>query len=206
MSGAILEISSELLEYLDELGEQTPVTRHHILKYMPTVHEVRSVVPAVMSTAELKWAIDHAEYQGMDDFPETRIRFMLYVNHYVRVRTDPGFLRSESAIAHRQLGHPYNRLLAEEVRDMEYAAESIKDNPSSIITADFLVWYERVKDTPFRIGPDGLPIVGWCNKRRRWHSTYYPTDDKDLAYTKTPALIHAREQFRLDYLSIMSEG
>ena len=206
-----MKISQELLDELEALGKHSPVKPNHIMEYLPSLKAMRKIVPPIMSTDYLEWVLNRHAYQNLDEFPKTRIRCMMYINHFIRVRTDPEFLSTEAALAHKSTGCNLGGDRVAHVRDMTYAAESLKKNPKTTTTADLLEWHERVEGTFYTIAYDKQPIVTWCRKRNRWYITHeegrellYPRNSK-LFTTKSAALEYARERFLTEYQSILSE-
>ena len=130
---------------------------------------------------------------------------MLYVNHYVRIRTDDQFLRTESVIAHKNVAAgPFGRRVGQ-ILDMEHAVQVLKDNPSTDSYLDFLAWYESVDGKLFRNGPDGRPIVYFDKEICRWRPTHYEGHSKETWYTKTLAMEYARKRFRKIYRQLIEE-
>ena len=200
-----MKISKDLLAYLESLGDQRPITTDHILESMPTYEELREIVPLVMPDADLQFALDKC-YKLKASEHSTRIRFMLYVNHYVRIRTDDQFLRTESVIAHKNLASgPFGKRVGQ-VLDMSHAVQVLKENPSTDSYLNFLSWYENSAEGKlYRNGPDGTPIVYFDNEICRWRLTHYENDPRETWYTKTLAMKYARKRFRNIYEALIKE-
>jgi len=195
-----MKISQELLHDLSGVG---PVKPEHIMEYLPSLKVLRGVVPPIISTEDLGNILKKHGYLNQDAFPEIRIRFMLYINHYIRIRTDPEFLSTEAALAHKTTGTNPGGDRVAQIRDMTYAAESLKKHPATTTTADFLEWHDRVNGSFYTLAHDGRPIVTWCRKRNRWYITHEKTPQ--LFYTKSLALGYARERFLSEYQTILGE-
>lgn len=196
-----MQISKGLLEFLDDLGDHQPLNPSHIMTEMPSLTELRGLIPAIIKSDEIEFVYEkHEKYDWW--FPKTRIGFMLFINHFYRIRTDPRFLVSEAVQCHRITGTEHKKRRHEELMQMvdeakEYGCDSLA--PQAF---DFLEWWRKKKHhkTFPRVDHLGREIV-FRTGSKAW-GTYLGSQ---VFSCRPAAERYARDHFRLKYNALLED-
>ncbi len=197
----IVQISKGLLEFLDGLGDHQPLNTSHIFSEMPTLQQIRSLTPSIIKSDELEFIYDkHTKYDW--SFPKTRIGFMLFINHFVRIRTDPRFLVSEAVQCHRITGAEHKKRRHAELMGMveealEHGCESLAPQAYT-----FLEWWRNKRQLKTFPRTDYL---GRATVFRTGESSWGTHLGPQVFSCRTAAERYARDHFRLKYNKLLEE-
>lgn len=196
-----MKISTGLLEVLENLGDHQPLNPSHIMETMPDLPDLLGLIPNIIKTDELEFVYKkHEKYDW--SFPKTRIGFMLFINHFYRIRTDPRFLLAEAVQCHRITGSDHKKRREAQLLQMvseakEYGCESLAPEAYK-----FLEWWrikKRRKTLPLRnhLGK----LIVFRNGYKSWSTILSP----QLFSCKPAAERYARDHFRLKYERLLEE-
>lgn len=196
-----MQISKGLLEFLEDLGDHQPLNPSHIMTEMPSLTELRGLIPAIIKSDEIEFVYEkHEKYDWW--FPKTRIGFMLFINHFYRIRTDPRFLVSEAVQCHRITGTEHKKRRHEELMQMvdeakEYGCDSLAPQAFA-----FLEWWRKKKHhkTFPRVDHLGREIV-FRTGSKAW-GTYLGSQ---VFSCRPAAERYARDHFRLKYNALLED-
>ena len=196
-----MQISKGLLEFLEDLGDHQPLNPSHIMTEMPSLTELRGLIPAIIKSDEIKFIYDkHAKYDWW--FPKTRIGFMLFINHFFRIRTDPRFLVSEAVQCHRITGTEHKKRRYAELMEMaqealEYGCESLAPQAFA-----FLEWWRSKKHRKSLPRTDYLGRATVFRTGRKSWGTHLSSQ---VFSCRPAAERYARDHFRLKYNALLEE-
>ncbi len=196
-----MQISKGLLEFLESLGDHQPLNPSHIMNKMPSLHELRGLVPRIIKSDELEFIYEkHAKYDWW--FPKTRIGFMLFINHFFRIRTDPRFLISEAVQCHRITGarhkkQRYAELMGMAEEALEYGCESLAPQAFA-----FLEWWKSKRRRKYLPRTDYL---GRATVFRTGIKSWGTQLSSQVFSCRTAAERYVRDHFRLKYNALLEE-
>ena len=185
-------MEDHIFQQIVERGDHFPVTPDMIRFSLPSIEDFREVVPDTMSSDELDWVYLRHSTHGRETSPEWRARLMYYINHFVKMRTDPDFIKSEAVVCHLS-NNNLQKSRWKVIRDME-----LKANPDGDVT-DFVEWYTEMAGRFYRNGHDGRHVL--TKEGDRWFPTHF--DDGLRFPGRHTAYLHARQQASKRFLSIV---
>lgn len=196
-----MKISKGLLEFLDDLGDHAPLNSTHIMETMPDPPTLRGLIPSIVKDDELIFIYNkHEKYDFW--FPKTRIGFMLFINHFYRIRLDPRFLVSEAVACHRITGTEHKKRRIAELHEMVEEAKCFGSKSFAPQTFEFLEWwskYKRKKTLP-KTDHLGRTLV-FREGVKEWGTSL----SQQLFSCKPAAERYARDIFRLKYNALMED-
>ena len=190
-----------MLQRLDGLGDHKPVTMQHIMETMPDLPYLREIVPPVVTDDELLWYYER-HVKGDLKEPATRIRFMLLVNHFVRIRLDPRFLLAEAVSVHRTTGLKHKTSKTKSLHKM--AAQSKRFGVQSLAphALDFMEWWKKEGKNAKTLLHDhnGKPLATRM-KKGAWKAS----GTNRVFSTPAAASLYARDHFRNLYDKLLGD-
>lgn len=194
-----MKIEDHIFKQMCDRKDNYPVHPEMIRLYLPCIEDFRKVVPPIMSSEDLDWIYLRHCNHGRDSSPEWRSRLMYYINHFVKLRTDPDFISSEAAVCHLTNNQHYQKNRWKVIREMEEAAGADGDE------IDFVEWYTNKGNRDYRskkyipVSHDGRPVIS------RDHNGWYPThhiNGRRLP-CKRLALLYAKAKARERFMDML---
>jgi len=196
-----VRISRDLLRYLDNLGDHKPITRRHIKEEMPSMQVLRTIIPTVVTDDELLWYYERHVKEDLDE-PATRIRFLILINHFVRIRLDPEFLIAEAVSVHRTTGLTHKNAKTKSLYKMaaeckRFGSESLAPN-----ALKFMEWWKKTGRNTKALLEDhnGNPLAVKVKK-----GVWRATGTNSVFSTPAAASLYAREHFRNLYMKLLGD-
>ena len=193
-----MKIEDHIFEQMCDRGEHYPVTPHMIRFNLPSIEDFRKIVPPLMSSEDLEWIYLRHFDHGRDTSPQWRTRLMYYINHFVKLRTEPDFISSEAAICHLSNNNLQKRRW-KVIREMELAACGTSDE------TDFAEWYTNKGNKVYGrkwYNPISHTRASLVSKDSKgWYPTHH--DEGYRFHCKRHALRHAKSKSLGRFLELL---
>lgn len=196
-----MKISKDLLESLEKLGDHHPLAPTLFMEKMPSVETLRPLIPTIIGTDEIRFIY---KKQNLFNywFPKHRIAFMLFINHFFRIRTDPHFLIAEAVQCHRITGSEHKKRRHIQLLDMVEEARQHGCDSIAVAAYDFLEWWNkwrRCKTFPSR-DHLGRPTV-FPTEQGAWGTQL----SAQVFSCKSSAKSYARDHFQMRYEALLED-
>jgi hypothetical protein len=188
---------------LEKLGDHHPIRAKHILEDMPDLVYIRGLIPLFITDEELLWYYDRHVREDLNE-PAVRIRFLILMNHFVRIRTDPQFLLAEAVNVHRITGTTHKRQRTVQLTKLAEEVGCFGEESLAPDALKFMEWWAKCKrknKIPMK-DHKGLRIV---LKTRSTPAQYFTRFSPELFTCEEAAGRYARDHFRLKYLKLLED-
>jgi len=196
-----VKISKGLLESLDNLGDHHPLKVTHFIQEMPSLEVLRTLIPNIIKDDEIEFIYSKQDRWDFW-FPKHRIAFMLFINHFFRIRTDPRFLIAEAVACHRITGTKHKARRHAELLQMAKEAQQHGCESLAPGAYAFLEWWAKGKRRK------NLPMFDHLGRRtvfRKSHLQWGTHLNGEVFSCKSSAERYARDHFRLRYEALLEE-
>jgi len=198
-----VKISSALQIALEALGDHRPIRTKHILEDMPDLVYIRGLIPPFITDEELLWYYDRHVRDDLKE-PAVRIRFLILMNHFVRIRTDPRFLLAEAVNVHRITGTTHKRQRTAQLSQLAEEVSCFGEESLAPGALKFMEWWAKCKrknKIPVK-DHNGRRIVRKSRSKPAQYSTHF---SPELFTCNEAAARYARDHFRLKYLKLLED-